>query len=609
MRDVESRVEGATLAVMSGNLPKAERICREILVTDPDAARAHLILGVVTQRTGRLEEALGHLTTAHRLDPTSFDAASCLSAAYKILGQLGPSMHFAELAVKLKPNEPHALTELSWFELESLRLRSAEQHLNTAIRLSPDPNTQIMLGQCLERLGKLDEARHAVRTGLQMRSMNLDELCGYVGAMIRVLNPVCAAEGATLALQMAPDRLRARALPTRAMIEARRQEEALAILDDPLTARCAEAEHEDSEALAVLGMALQSFGRLEEARKHLQRAIQAPNSVATAFYAYTHCGRVCPEDIHVVRALEDRLRGPIPPDDWASLRFALGKAYEDLGEFAKAMEQYDAANNPPHSGPPRSPAEELPYQAFTPEFLQANSGHGFDSETPVFVVGMMRSGTTLAEQILSSHPQVGGAGEVPYWHFNRLDLFDTANCSVRSELLREAAERYVSVLSGAAPGYPRVVDKMPANCRVLGLLRLALPGAKFIHMRRSPIDTCLSIYATWGAGEGDVSHSKRSLVDMYRSYQSEMEHWRKVLPADRLLEINYEDLVTDPEPTVRRMVEFCGLEWNEACLHPEDNPRGVSTPSLWQVRRPINKGSLERWRRFEPWLGELRELL
>ena len=600
--------------MMSGNLPKAERICREILESHPDAARAHLILGIVAQRTRRNEESVAHLTRALELNPASYDAAACLAAAYRILGEMIPAARFAEIAVNLKPSDAHARTELGSIYLEGLRLREAEQQLRVAADLSGgDPNVLFALSQCLEREGKSSEAARVARHGLNARPMDLDELLTYMATMIRQSTPTCAVEAALAALRLAPRFLRARALLARTLMEAGREAEARAVLEDPSLARSAEEEAGDSEAMALLGMAYQSFGRVEEARKYLRRAVEAPEPVATAYYAFTYSGRITPDEASIVEALEQRLSAPSPHDDLAAFHFALGKAYEDLGEYGKAMEQYEAGNGAHvQAGFDRTPGEPAgapKHEMFTREFLDANREHGFESDLPVFVVGMIRSGTTLAEQILSSHPQIGGAGEVPYWIYNVSDLIDSDRRAVRLERLREAGERYVSVLNASAPGNARVVDKMPANFKSLGLLHLALPNARFIHMRRNPLDTLLSIYSTYSMALSESGNSKRDLVDVYCMYQETMAHWREVLPPDRLLEVEYESLVSDSEPTIRRMIEFCGLEWDEACLTPESNPRAVVTPSLWQVRRPIGKGSMGRWRRFEPWLGEFAELL
>ena len=175
--------------------------------------------------------------------------------------------------------------------------------------------------------------------------------------------------------------------------------------------------------------------------------------------------------------------------------------------------------------------------------------------------------------------------------------------------ITEAAGEYLSLLRAFGPRALRVTDKLPRNFELLWLLRLALPDGRIIHCRRRPVDTCLSNYFTnfWAAH--DYAWDRGDLVFFYRQYLRLMDHWRTVLPSDRFTEVDYEALVEDPEPETRRLLGFLGLDWNDACLAPERNPRIVKTASKWQARQPVYKTSVDRWRRYEPWLGELRDLL
>jgi hypothetical protein len=232
-----------------------------------------------------------------------------------------------------------------------------------------------------------------------------------------------------------------------------------------------------------------------------------------------------------------------------------------------------------------------------------------DDDLPVFIFGMPRSGTTLVEQILSSHPAVAAGDELPFWNehtsgdqASRLDALDAG-------ALAQAAEAYRALLRGIGLRARRVTDKAPGNFERLGLLHLALSGARFIHCRRHPVDTCLSIYfESFGAVEGYASN-RGDLAFAYRQYERLMEHWRGVLPPDRFTEVRYETLVADREAETRRLVEFCGLDWDDACLASERNARVVKTASMWQVRQPVYATSVDQWRRNESWLGDLRELL
>jgi hypothetical protein len=223
----------------------------------------------------------------------------------------------------------------------------------------------------------------------------------------------------------------------------------------------------------------------------------------------------------------------------------------------------------------------------------------------VLIVGMPRSGTTLAEQILASHPQVQGAGELPFW--NAAAGRWIAPPSGESTL-RQFAEDYLAVLDEASPDAPRVVDKMPANFMFLGLIHAALPRARIIHLTRNPIDTCLSIYFQNFGTVHAYANDLDDLAHYYGQYLRVMDHWRRVLPTGVLLDVPYEALVENPEHWSRAMIEHIALPWHARCLEFHATARMVSTFSKWQVRQPIHRASVARWRHYEKFLGPLWSL-
>jgi hypothetical protein len=232
-----------------------------------------------------------------------------------------------------------------------------------------------------------------------------------------------------------------------------------------------------------------------------------------------------------------------------------------------------------------------------------------DSELPVFIVGMPRSGTTLAEQILASHPAVFGAGEPTFWMEAAAAYAREVNGggSARA-LLPTLAAGYLRLLRGLSADALRVVDKLPANFMNLGLMCAALPNARIIHMHRHPIDTCLSVYFQNFPRGHTYANDLEDLAHHYREYRRVMAHWRRVLPAGAILDVPYEGLVEDPEAWSRTMLNFIGLPWNPRCLDFEQTRRIVLTLSKWQVRQKISKASAGRWRRYEKFLGPLRDL-
>lgn len=297
-----------------------------------------------------------------------------------------------------------------------------------------------------------------------------------------------------------------------------------------------------------------------------------------------------------------------------TLHFALGKANDDLGDYEQAMRHFDAGNRIRHALCPFNrdacarETDSLIAQ-FSGGFFSEHRGEGLDDETPVLVTGMPRSGTTLVEQMLSSHPQIAGAGELAFWAERYLALRKAGAMAMDGPAAHEAAEDYLKLLRGISATAVRVIDKSLSNFHFLGLVLHAFPRARVIHCRRHPIDTCLSMYFTqFELLKGFVA-DRDDLVFYYQEYLRVAEHWRAILPPERFTEVDYEVMVADPDKEGRRLIEFCGMEWDPACLRPEQNRRAVRTASIWQVRQPIYRTSLARWRRYEPWLGSLRELM
>jgi tetratricopeptide (TPR) repeat protein len=372
-----------------------------------------------------------------------------------------------------------------------------------------------------------------------------------------------------------------------------------------------------ARARALLGELLSNRGMFEEAGRHLAQAVEV---YPPAFQQLTQVKRMTDADRPLVDRMRELADGPrldvIPR---LNVQFALGKAYDDLGDYAEAMRHYEEANRL------RAMSVRLDRAALAAKYDRLIEGFTAEAlrrarqalarpaspgdELPVFIVGMPRSGTTLIEQILSSHPAVATGGELNFWA-DRLRGWDAARIgATEAETLSKAAKGYVAELRQIGPGALRVTDKRPMNFELLWLLRLALPDARVIHCRRNPVDICLTIFFANFGPRQDYAYDRGDLVFFYRQYERLMNHWRRALPSDRFTEVKYETLVADREAETRRLMVFCGLPWDDACLKPERNGRVVKTASLWQARQPVYDTSVERWRRYEPWLGELRQLL
>jgi tetratricopeptide (TPR) repeat protein len=365
----------------------------------------------------------------------------------------------------------------------------------------------------------------------------------------------------------------------------------------------------------VLAHRLNEAGRFDEAAASFERSIALAPWQATAYHGLVSSRQLTEADRPLVARIESRLEDADVADrQRMTLHFAAGKTLDDLRDYEGAIRHFDAANQLRRALSPPFDRKYLEQRIdrfiahYTGELFAAHATAGDPDETPVLVLGMPRSGTTLVERIVSSHPRVGGGGELTFWNERGSGWADAepGQFAGAADGLRED---YLRLLRSIGPDALRVTDKMPFNFLWIGLAHLLFPNARVIHCRRNPVDTCLSIYSTLFTQNWGYASDRGDLVFYYRQYLRLMEHWRAVLPSDRFLDVDYEDATAAPEETARRLIAFTGLEWDDACLRPEKNPDAVKTASTWQARQPIYRTSVERWRHYEPWIGELRDLL
>jgi tetratricopeptide (TPR) repeat protein len=365
----------------------------------------------------------------------------------------------------------------------------------------------------------------------------------------------------------------------------------------------------------MLGQVLAEDGRFDEAAASIDRGLALDPDMVVAWTKLATIRKVGAADRALLERMNAALRRPdLVPWERQALHFALGKGYDDLGDHAHAMREFDAANRIRGARARFDRKAWADYisgliAATPPGFLERRRDLGVNDATPILIVGMPRSGTTMVEQVLSSHPDVAAGGELEFWGQHHLAGVGVFEATAEPGTVHELAHEYLAVLRGLSPQARRVTDKMPFNFLLLGLIRQVFPRATIVHCRRHPVDTCLSIFTTDLLARYEFAADRGDLAFVYRQYLRLMAHWRSVLPRAGFVEVDYERLATDPEQSIPELVAACGLAWNDACLMPHRNPRAVSTASLWQARQPIYRTSVERWRHYEPWLGELRELL
>jgi hypothetical protein len=305
----------------------------------------------------------------------------------------------------------------------------------------------------------------------------------------------------------------------------------------------------------------------------------------------------------------------LEPREEADLLFAIGKYCDETGDVERAFRSYKRANELQKTTAERYDPDarkrlvDDTIRVFTREALSAVEGTRCESVKPVFVVGMMRSGTSLVEQIIASHPEAHGAGELPFWNDAARRHETIVRNRMPGETIRKRlADAYLRTLDSLSASALRVVDKSTFNSDHLGLIHAVLPKARMIYVRRDPIDTCLSCYFNQFSSAQNFTLDLADLAHYYREHRRMIAHWRAVLPAGTLLEVPYAELVEDQEAWTRKILDFLGLEWDERCMEYHTAARVVLTASFWQVRQQIYNRSVGRWRRYEKFIGPLRNL-
>lgn len=570
----------------AGEADRAKSLYAQLSQSSPADPGIYRQLGKASLMSGELSEAEKHLLHALELRPDS-EAYNTLGAVCMRMGRVDQAAECFEAALQL---EPSALAHynLATVRLQQQRLDEAIGHYRQALAYAPErPEIHNNLANALRLQGQYVQAESAYRAALQLRGDSSDayEEHTNLGTLLLDLNRLDEArESYRRALALNPGFRR-----------------------------------------AVVGdaYALEKLGRFEQGAARLQPYLQAgevDTNIALAFAALCRPLDRCTEAVALMEGLLGDETRSLSIYERTLLHFSLGKVLDQEGEYARAFEHYHRGNvlaNCKFDLPAHADYVAEIIQTCNPAFMNRAPRATHASQRPVFIVGMPRSGTTLVEQILASHPQVFGAGELGIidsmasslgTFLGAPDSYPGCLTSLTPESCNQLAGRYLGHLASLAPAEAaRVTDKMPTNFIHLGLISLLFPEARIIHCVRDPLDTCLSCYFQNFTGFSftfDLGH----LGAYYSCYRRLMDHWRTVLDVP-VMEVRYEDLVADQEGVSRTLIEFCGLTWDDRCLSFYESGRVAPTITYDQVRRPVYNDSVARWRNYAANLEPLRRAM
>ena len=543
--------------------------------TAPSGPQNLFARGVQLLQSGQAPSALPYLVAAIEADPSHFDAHLALGAALMQSGQFVQATELFRRAVALRPNAAAAYRDLgAAYDHQNLHDQAIEA-FSRAVELEPRLiDIHLRLAQLYTMYSRMEEASDSLDRAADIKPK-------------------------TTAARL----YRSDARLLRGDMEAAEEWARKAITLEPAS----------DAANGTLAGLLYAQGRFNEAETRFDAALRTNPKSAKCWDGLVHCRKYTAADTAILDRMNAVLRRrDLAESDRMPIHFAMGKVEDDRGNYAQAMAQFDQGNRLRAKGlvfdrPGLASLVDRTIEVFTPDFIARHAAKAVQDAKPLFIVGMYRSGTTLAEQVLSSHPDLQAGGELTVWAPGDIEI-DPASGTFDPDRTRAAIAKYLAVLHNIGPSAALVTDKLPTNFLRLGAIACLLPNAKIVHCQRDPIDTCLSIYTTYFSSRIPYAAKKDDLLFFYRQYLRLMDHWRKILPAGALLDVHYETLITDREAQTRRLVAFAGLEWNEECLRPEQNQRPISTSSAWQARQPVYTGSMQRWRHYEPWLGALADL-
>ena len=604
----------------SDRFDEAIQAYQKSIQLNPNFAPAWNNLGFIYLERNEYEQALEKFDKAVEIKPDYAEARNNRGIALKRLERTEEALQEFERALKQKPDYAEAYNNLGNACCELDDYEQAIEYCHKALELYPNyAEANYNLGKAYY---KQNEYKKAARCFQKAVDINPEYASAYnhLGFTLKELQSFQKAEEAYFkALEVEPEFADVFMNLGILYNETRRFEEA-----EQRFLQVLEYNPNYAEAMNSLGNVLKNVGRIQEAENWYRSALEVNPNIARPWWNMASMKKFSSDDpdVQEMLALLDK-EDELPWLQRMNLHFALAKAYEDIQDFDTSFYHYKQANDLQFADLDYDVSIDEQFfseiaRIFTKELLDEFTGTGLQTDVPIFILGMPRSGTTLLEQILASHPQVCGAGELNILNemVNNVQGSDGKPYGfpyfvkpMRGKEYRHFGQYYLDRMKNfATEDTPRITDKMPANFRYLGLIRLILPRAKIIHIYRDPVDTCLSCYQKNFTYGQYWSYNLEYLGRYYQAYRKLMEHWREVLPG-RFMEIEYEQIIDNPETSVRQVLDYCDLPWDDRCMEFHKTERNILTASNLQVRQPIYKSAVQRWRNYEKHLGPLLEAL
>ncbi|MDA1063619.1 MAG: sulfotransferase [Proteobacteria bacterium] len=621
-------------------------MAQETLQDYPNEPNLLRILGIALLQQLKFDDALSHLLASVKIDPEHAYSHEQLGLALAALGRLDEAEVSLETAIRLNPTSETAYSKLARLQAMHGKDEESRKTRDHLFELAPR-RRKLNDAMQLQAEGKLAEARQLIKNVLRQHPDDINAL--------HVMGGICMAQEAfndaeaflRKAVELAPDFAIAWSVLSASLKEQGKFEEAIEALVQALA-----LEPRNAGGHCSLGNTLMAWGKEESALSSFETALAIQPDLASALLgkghvlktmgnqddairAYRASARARPDlgeiywslanlktfrfDPDEVKAMQAQLdSGQLTDGSEAHFCYSLGKHFEDDKDYSKAFQYYTRGGAIKRREVNFDPVEfvvqsEKIIEIFTPEFFAQRESFGFSDPAPIFIVGLPRSGSTLIEQILSSHSEIDGTAELPdlitlayQTGQNRFDklIYPETLVDMDSEHVEDLGKEYIKRTLRHRQGAAYFTDKMPNNFSHIGFLHLILSNAKVIDARRHPLDSCFGTFKQLFAKGQPFSYDLFELGQYYKCYARLMEHWDRVLPG-KVLRVQYEDNIADPENQARRMIEHCGLEWEDQVLRFYETERSVKTASSEQVRQPIYNKSVNSWKRYETELADL----